>query len=271
MRSLLVISFPILLVVAIVQISGCMNSVGGVSAEVLAKHQTRLVLSEEPEESLQTVADVRNTLLGITEEPHDHDHADHDHDEHADHDHEGHDHDAEEHAGHDHEGHDHDAEEHADHDHDEHADHDHDHGEHGHDDHEDHDHASLPTEPMEVVMVGTVGGLTNPWEEMQPDYPFASNQAMLFVCDSGTVAAKEASGHVHAPGEECAFCAAHAADTSDMIAMVRFLGEQGKVLPFEANQLCELKSMDTVVIKGTARVNKAGMLVVDAYGIYVRE
>jgi len=226
---------------------------------------------------------------------HDHDdhadeeHAGHDHDDHADEDHAGHDHDEhadEEHAGHDHEGHDDD--EHAGHDHDEeeHAGHDHE----GHDDHADDEHAGLehdaehahehehievaanvdPTDPIEVLMVGTIGGLTNPWEETQPDYPFTKNQASFFLADPSAVAELEASGHVHAPGEECAFCAAHAADGSAMLAMVQFLDENGKILPIGVPQMFDVKPMDTVVIQGTARIVAGGMMVVDATGIYLR-
>lgn len=292
MRSLLVVSFPVVLVAAIFQISGCMDPSGGISAELLSEHQTRLVIHEEPEEELQTIADVRNALLGIRDEPHDHDHADHEHEhaDHADHDHDGHDHDADEHGDHDHAEHEHEDgdHDHADHDH-EHEDGDHDHAEHEHEDgdhdhaeheHGDHDHAEhdhsehahveLPTEPMEVVIVGTVGGLANPYKENHPSFPFAENQAMLFVCDSGTVATIE-SDHGHAPGEECAFCARHAAETSDMIATVRFVDDQGKILPIEVQQLFDVKAIDTVVIKGMAHINKGGMLIVDAEGLYVRK
>lgn len=254
--------------------TGCNKSGASVSAETLDLHKTRLVLQEEPEDDLQTVVDVRNALLGIEEPVHDHaahDHEEADHEE-ADHDeegHAGHDHHADEHAADDHEGHDHDGEahpsedDHAGHDHDDHAGHD-------HDDHAGHSHEPHATGPMEVLVVGQIGGLTNPWESTQPDYPFGKNEAMFFLADPGAVAELEASGHVHAPGEECAFCAAHAAETSEMLAMVRFLGDRGKVLPIEIQQLVDVKSQDTVVVKGTARIIEGGMMVIDAVGIYVR-
>lgn len=201
-----------LVLVAIGGLSGCENGGSGVSPEVLQKQQVRLVLSEEPEEGLQTVADVRTTLLSGA------------------------------------------------------ADQDHDHDGDGKPDHEPSAHAG----PMEVVMVGCVGGLTNPWEKTQPAYPFGKGQAVLFVADPGEVAQKQAEGHVHAPGEECPFCAAHAAETSEMIAMVRFLGEDGKVLEIESQELFGLEPMDTVVVQGTATI-EGGMMVVDAYGLYLRK
>ena len=54
-----------------------------------------------------------------------------------------------------------------------------------------------------------------------------------------------------------------------MLAMVRFFGENGKVLPVEVKQLFEVSELDTVVVKGTARI-EGGMMVVDADGLYVR-
>ena len=291
---------------SVVAATGCNQSSSAVSPAVLAEHQTRLVLAEEPDGAI-TVLDVREALLGESADTHDHDHADHateehaghDHDDHAEEEHAGHHHDEhanEEHAGHDHEGQDDD--EHAGHDHDEHADdehagHDHDdhadeeHAGHDHDDHADEEHAGhdhdaehahehkevadvKPTDPIDVLVVGTIGGLTNPWEETQPDYPFSKNEASFFLAEPGAVAELEASGHVHAPGEECAFCAAHAADGSALLAMVRFLDENGKILPIGVPQMFDVKAMDTVVIQGTARIVAGGMMVVDATGIYLR-
>ena len=260
MRRLLIVSAPLLLGAAIFQVSGCVDPGIGVPPELLAQHQNQFVMAEEPEEGLQTVADVRNALLGIVEDAISEDAHDHDHDEHAKHDHAEQGHDEHDHGE---EGHD----EHAKHDHTEEGHADHDHGSH---DHSHSSHAELPTEPMEVVMVGTVGGLANPYKEMQPDFPFVASQAMLFVCDSGTVASID-DDHGHAPGEECAFCARHAAETSHMIATIQFVGEDGKVLPIEAQQLFDVAPLDTVVIKGTAYVNKGGMLIVDAVGLYLRK
>jgi hypothetical protein len=242
-------------------LSGCGSSDSAIDPALLAEHQARLVLNEEPD-GVQTVLDVREALLGESIEIHDH--AEHDHDEHAN----------EEHADHDEEGHaGHDEENHAGYDDDEHAD-----EEHAHDEKVQeevaHEHEEVvevePTGPIDVLMVGTIGGLTNPWEETQPDYPFAKNQASFFLADPGAVAELEASGHVHAPGEECAFCAAHAADGSAMLAMVSFLDENGKILPIGVARMFDVKEQDTVVIQGKARIVAGGMMVVEAIGIYVR-
>jgi hypothetical protein len=258
---------------------GCGSSDSAIDPAVLAQHQARFVLAEEPDGVL-TVLDVREALLGESVEEHDHDHGEHADNEHAGHDDDAADDDAadddaadddaadDEHADDEHAGEDHASDEHA---HEEHA-------AHGHGDHAEEEHAhenaevveAEPTGPIDVLMVGTVGGLTNPWEETQPDYPFAKNQASFFLADPGAVAELEASGHVHAPGEECAFCAAHAADGSAMLAMVRFMDENEKILPIGVAQMFDVKEQDTVVIQGKARIVAGGMMVVDATGIYVR-
>lgn len=225
----------------------------------------------------------------------DHDHAaegaDHDHDgdgaadhaaaDHADHDHDGdgtadhaaadHDHAAEEeHADHDHDGDgkaDHDA---ADHDHADHDHADHDHADH---DHAGHDHAHESKAPlveeMDVVLVGSVGGVPNPSEQSSPEFPFAKGQAIFFLVDPEVAAEAEAHAHTHAPGEECAFCAAHAGDAAHAIAVVQF-SDKGKALPVDTRDLFELKEKETVVVKGKAKATSNGMITVDADGLYIR-
>jgi hypothetical protein len=201
-----------------------------VAPEVLAQQRARLVLTEEPDDAL-TVLEVREALLG--ESPDDHDHAEHEHAEENVHD--------EQYAH---------EEEHA------------------------HEHEAVAevkaTEPIDVLLVGSIGGLANPWEETQPEYPFVKNQAVFFLADLGEVAELEAHGHVHAPGEECAFCAAHAEESSALLAMVRFKDENGQVLPIAARELFDLKEKDTVVVQGSARIVDGGMMVVDAQGLYLR-
>ena len=303
-------------VIFFVGLMGCGQSTISVDPELLADQRARLTLVDEPD-GAQVVPEVRNALLGISDEHIDHD-ADHDQGEHTDHDHEGehaedegHDHD--QHADHDHEEgdgegdgdrdefgdeeedeEDRDAhEEHGARDrqeaehHDEHADHDHEQSD--HEEHAEHEHVAehgeehaehdgqehevaivKATDPMDVVLVGQIGGLTNPWQETQPDFPFARNQAAFFLADPQAVTENAESGHSHADGEECAFCAAHAADRSTMLAMVRFLDEEGRVLRIGVRQLFDVEEQDTVVVRGTARVIEGGMMVVDATGLYVR-
>ena len=262
--------------------TGC--SKPGMDAETVAMHRTRLSLAEEPD-GIQTVSDVRSTLLGV--DPTGHNHDDHDHDgdgqpDHAPEDHAAaHDADGQEHgvvaqAGHDAngdkqgdaDGDDHvGPEEHAQSD--EAAD-DHDHDGDGQPDHAPQDHVHA-TEPQLVNIVGHIGGLANPWANVHKEYPFAKSQAVLFLADPQAVIENEEAGHVHAPGEECAFCAAHAADKADMIALVQFVDNRGKVLPVDIRDLFDVQERDTVVVQGEARVTEGGILVVNAQGLYIRK
>ena len=231
MGRFLILVIGIALSAGFVLTSGCMDS-GGPSLQALKLTRTQLMMAEEPEDELQTVVEVRNEILGITEEVQEEAAAD----------------DAESEAE--------DADSHSAESHDAEA-HDHD--------------AHVTGKKLEVVLIGSVGGLTNPWEKTEPDYPFRKSEAILFLADPEAVAEREASGHVHAPGEECAFCAAHAAETSEQIAMVRFLGENGKVVPLPAELLFEVEPNDMVVVKGTAQVIEGGMMVVDAKKLYIRK
>jgi hypothetical protein len=182
--------------------------------------------------------------------------------------------------------------EHADHNHaegEDHADHDHDHADHDHAAHEDHDHdgdgvqdhapedhvaETTKKEPvldeLDVVLVGSVGGVANPSDQSHPEFPFAKGKAIFFLADPAAVAEMEEHEHKHAPGEECAFCAAHAGESAHMLAVIQFNDEQGKTIPVDARELFELKEKETVVVRGKAKVDPSGMLVVDATGLYVR-
>jgi len=206
-------------------------------------------------------------------EEHDHDHAAEGEAAH-DHDHDGDgkaDHAAEDHAQ-EGEAHDHDGDGKSDHAAD---DHDHAHEGEGHDhDHADHDHAHESKAPLveelDVILVGSVGGVPNPSDQSTPDFPFAKGQAIFFLVDPEVAAEAEEHAHTHAPGEECAFCAAHAADSAHAIAVVQFADDKGKPLPVDARDLFELKEKETVVVKGKAKATANGMITVDATGLYVR-
>lgn len=287
--AILVLALP---AAGLAALLGCGQS-DAAHSQAISKYRTSFALDDEPDGAL-TVAEVRELLSGVADDDHadhdehaDHDHSEADHDEHADHDHgdgeADHDHSAdlsddadegdEAHAEHGHDDHEHaehgDAEDEHAHDEDGHA-----HAEHAEHDHEGHDHAehahAHDSEPQEVVMVGLVGGLPNAAPETQPDFPFIKDYAIVTLADPAAVAELESDGHHHAPGEECAFCAAHAEDSSAMLATVKFTDENGKVLSVDARELFDLKLKDTVVVRGTARLDR-GALIVDATALYVRK
>jgi hypothetical protein len=217
---------------------------------------TNFLLSTEPD-GVQTVLEVREALLGPETTEHDHEGHEHEGDDHDGHAYEGDDHDGHAHEGDDHDGHEHEG-----------------------DDHDGHDPAASPpsqsTEsvgpagPIEVVVVGKIGGLANPWQQTEPDFPFVKDTAKFFLADPAAVAEQQAEGHQHAPGEECAFCAAHAQDTSTLLAIVQFKDKQGQLLRHDTRKWLALKGNETVVVHGQARIIAGGLLVIDADGLYVR-
>jgi len=97
------------------------------------------------------------------------------------------------------------------------------------------------------------------------------SSAVFFLADALAVVENAEAGHNHAPGEECAYCLAHAEDQANMLAMVQFVDENGKVLPMDVRELFDVKEQDTVVVHGKAHVTDGGILVVDAQGLYIRK
>ncbi|HYO25945.1 MAG TPA: hypothetical protein VEQ85_13465 [Lacipirellulaceae bacterium] len=294
MDSLFRTVFP-LLVPALLATGGCSRP-GTLDSAEITRLRTELTLAEEPD-NVQTVSEVRMALLGeaapdVLEliEPAGAAPADADA-------HEGHGHDAESEADAEHDGAepagdvaantaapnadgdhadaghaDHDADgDHAGHDHAEHGHAGHGHAEHGHS-HEGEAHSHAPTgKTLDVAIVGVVGGVPNPSKQLFADFPFDADHAMLFVADPEAVAELQEHGHQHAPGEECAFGAAHADDATGLLAAVSFKDAQGNVLPIDVRTLLGVKEKDTVVITGKAYVAPGDIITVDATGLYVRE
>jgi hypothetical protein len=123
----------------------------------------------------------------------------------------------------------------------------------------------------DIVVVGVVGGMPNPWEQNEPNFPWRSGEATFFLVDSATVA--KFGDHEHSAGEshsDCPFCARRAAQSVDSIAVVSFVNGSGEPLPFDAQALLDIAQNDTVVVRGTARIVGGSLLVIDATGVYVR-
>ena len=261
---------------------GCTNDAStpltaeALTPEVLESYKNSFSLADEPTQVV-SILDARSHLAEPTHISHsEHDHAGHAIHEHvegvghdggdAEHhsDHDGHDHsaDGEDGAqagdhGHaesngDHEGHDHEEHDHAGHAHDEHAGH-------GHESHGAAEHRDP------VVLVGKIGGAPGA-ERSSAHFPFDREQATFVMYDPSFETA-EGTGHQHADGHDCPFCQSKAQDAQ---AIVRFIGKDGKPLPVDARELFNIKEDDLVVVKGQASV-KAGMLIVDGEGLYVRE
>ena len=105
-----------------------------------------------------------------------------------------------------------------------------------------------------IVLVGRVGGGQKPWID--------GRAAFLLVDDGVAPACRDEEC-----GDECAHCAAALAEAT---TVVKFVDEQGKVIPTDAQTLLGIKDFETVVVQGIARKDKAGNVSVVADGIYVR-
>jgi hypothetical protein len=239
---------------ALLTVAGCVDKPDAAGRAEMAALRRQFTMAEEPD-GVKTVSEVRTALTG--EEAPDVlaliEHAHGDEGEAVEAEHSGHEH-AEGEPGHT-------GQEEASHDHGDEA------------EHHDHEHAAEGDHPeeLEVVLVGIVGGVPNPAAQAFADFPFAEGKAMFILADPEAVAELEEHGHQHAPGEECAFCAAHAADAQELIAAVTFADDDGKVLAVDSRELFDLKEKDAVVVKGTAKLAPgAKFLQVEATGIYVR-
>lgn len=122
----------------------------------------------------------------------------------------------------------------------------------------------------EVVLVGQIGGIANPYGDIEPAFPWKAGEATLFLVDPGTAAAhaEHTSDPDHAA--DCPFCAAHAGDNANSVAVVSFTEADGKPIHAGAQQLLEVDQDAVVVVKGNAKL-VGELLIVDATGLYVRE
>lgn len=123
----------------------------------------------------------------------------------------------------------------------------------------------------EVVLVGQVGGVANPWKQAEPAFPFKAGEATFFLVDPG-VAAAYADHASDDPDhdENCPFCARGAKENADAIAIVTFTDAAGKPIRAGAEQMLGLAEGDVVVVRGPAKL-VGELLIVEAKGIYIRQ
>jgi hypothetical protein len=119
------------------------------------------------------------------------------------------------------------------------------------------------TEPRDVVLVGQIGGVANPW---------SPGKAAFILADPITLSEFTASGSEHVcddPG--CKFCQRKKiSKLKEGLAAVEFRAADGRVVPIDARQLFSLSDSQMVVVRGKIEVNDLGCLVVAADGLYVR-
>ncbi len=106
-----------------------------------------------------------------------------------------------------------------------------------------------------IVVVGRVGGGVKPWVD---------GRAAFLLVDTRILPSCEEGGVCPAGCPDCA---------KEMLAastMVKFLGDDGKVLAVDARELLGVKEQQTVVIHGTASRDNTGNVSIAADGIFVR-
>jgi hypothetical protein len=108
----------------------------------------------------------------------------------------------------------------------------------------------------EIVMVGRIGGDTNPWIE---------GQAAFLIVDSALKPCSEDEG-CPTPWDYCC----DAGDLPANKAMVKVVDGSGQTVATDARKLLGLKELQTVVVHGRAKRDEAGNLTVLADGVFVR-
>lgn len=106
-----------------------------------------------------------------------------------------------------------------------------------------------------VVVVGRLGGGVKPWIDGRAAFLLVDTR-ILPTCNEGEKC-----------DENCPSCAEAMLSAS---TMVKFLGDDGKVLPIDARNLLGVKEQQTVVVRGVANRDKAGNVTIAGEKIYVR-
>jgi len=110
----------------------------------------------------------------------------------------------------------------------------------------------------DVLIVGRIGGGENPWVE---------DQAAFTIVDGSLPACSDIPGdHCEKPWDYC--CATDLLPTST--ALVKVVDENGDLVKADARQLLKVKELSTVVVKGKAKRDDDGNLIVIASGVYVK-
>ena len=106
-----------------------------------------------------------------------------------------------------------------------------------------------------IVLVGRLGGGLKPWID---------GRAAFLLVDTRILPSC-------AEGEQCeADCPDCSKEMLAASAMVKFLGDDGKVLPVDARELLKTEEENTVVVRGIASRDASGNLSIEAEGVFVR-
>ncbi len=114
----------------------------------------------------------------------------------------------------------------------------------------------------EVVIVGRVGGGLNPWVEGRAAFQIVDSS--LLACSDETPDGETCS--CETPWDYCC-------ETDKLpkaMVLVQFVESDGSVVKHDAREIFKLAELQTVVVKGTAKRDDAGNLMVLANSMYVR-
>lgn len=109
-----------------------------------------------------------------------------------------------------------------------------------------------------LVLVGRVGGSTNPWIEGRA--AFTLLDASMSVVSEGT----DSDAGELCLGDCCA------ADRLNCTVLVKVVDDQGDLVPVDSRTLLGLQESDMVVVQGTAKKDESGNFTMLAKGVHIR-
>ena len=111
-------------------------------------------------------------------------------------------------------------------------------------------------EPVDVVLVGQIGGVVDPWSPGLASFVIVDPIATI-------------GGEGHGESCDCPFCR-KTTDETEGLALVQFLDQDGEILAHDPRRLFGVDKDQVVVVQGRAEMTGLGHIVVAARGMYVR-
>ena len=115
---------------------------------------------------------------------------------------------------------------------------------------------------QDVVVIGRIGGGLNPWVEGRAAFQIVDPS--LLACSDEKEDGETCS--CKTPWDYC--CETDKLPTA--MALVQFVEPDGTIVKADAREVFDVKELQTVVVKGTAKRDEAGNLTIMASGMFVR-
>ncbi len=129
-------------------------------------------------------------------------------------------------------------------------------------------------EEKPLVVIGMIGGVADPWTKNKTSFIITDPAAV--EADESADAKADSKAHAHKGHDHkdhdpatCPFCSKKIKEP-EALALIEFRNSEGKVLPYDAQQLFGVQKQQLVVVKGKVRQDASGYWLVAADGIYVR-